>query len=126
MIAILGGLGAAIMWATTTICSSRSSRLIGAGSTLAWVMLVGLAVTLPAVVASGVPAGLDCPTVGRLVAAGGGNVLGLLLEYRGFRLGKVGVVSSIASTSAIAASRSDLSSRRKPKWATPPLSPARS
>jgi drug/metabolite transporter (DMT)-like permease len=104
MLAILGGLGAATMWATTTICSSRASRLIGAGPTLAWVMLVGLAVTLPAVVASGVPPGLDGPTVGWLVAAGGGNVLGLLLEYRGFRLGKVGVVSSIASTEgAIAA-----------------------
>ena len=104
MIAILGGLGAATMWAITTICSSRSSRLIGGASTLAWVMLVGLAVTLPAVVASGVPAGLDGSTAGWLVAAGGGNVLGLLLEYRGFRLGKVGIVSSIASTEgAIAA-----------------------
>jgi drug/metabolite transporter (DMT)-like permease len=104
MLAILGGLGAATMWTVTTICSSRSSRLIGVGSTLAWVMLVGLAITLPFVVASGVPADLDGATVGRLLVAGGGNVLGLLLEYRAFRLGKVGVVSSIASTEgAIAA-----------------------
>jgi drug/metabolite transporter (DMT)-like permease len=104
MLAILGGLGAATMWTVTTICSSRSSRLIGVGSTLAWVMLVGLAITLPVVAASGVPANLDGATVGRLVVAGGGNVFGLLLEYRAFRLGKVGVVSSIASTEgAIAA-----------------------
>ena len=104
MLAILGGLGAATMWTVTTICSSRSSRVIGVGSTLAWVMLVGLAITFPFVIASGVPADLDGAAVGRLVVAGGGNVLGLLLEYRAFRLGKVGVVSSIASTEgAIAA-----------------------
>jgi len=104
MLAILGGLGAATMWTVTTICSSRSSRVIGVGSTLAWVMLVGLAITVPFVIASGVPADLDGAAVGRLVVAGGGNVLGLLLEYRAFRLGKVGVVSSIASTEgAIAA-----------------------
>jgi drug/metabolite transporter (DMT)-like permease len=98
MLAIFGGLGAAAMWATATVCSSRSSRMIGAASTVAWVMLVGLAITLPAVVITGVPADLDGPTVGWLVAAGGGNVLGLLLEYRGLRIGKVGVVTSIAST----------------------------
>src|SRR5438093_2459914 len=104
MLAILGGLGAATMWTVTTICSSRSSRVIGVGSTLAWVMLVGLAITFPFVVASGVPANLDGATVGRLIVAGGGKVLGLLLEYRAFLLGKVGVVSSIASTDgAIAA-----------------------
>src|SRR5438093_3033825 len=104
MLAILGGLGAATMWTVTTICSSRSSRVIGVGSTLAWVMLVGLAITFPFVVASGIPANLDGATVGRLIVAGGGNVFGLLLEYRAFRLGKVGVVSSIASTEgAIAA-----------------------
>ena len=104
MLAILGGLGAATMWTVTTICSSRSARLIGAGSTLAWVMLVGLVIVLPIVVVSGVPPNLDGPTVGRLIVAGGGNVFGLLLAYRAVRLGKVGVVSSIASTEgAIAA-----------------------
>jgi uncharacterized membrane protein len=104
MLAILGGLGAATMWTVTTICSSRSARLIGAGSTLAWVMLVGLAIVLPLVLVSGVPANLDGPTIGRLVVAGGGNVFGLLLAYRAVRLGKVGVVSPIASTEgAIAA-----------------------
>ncbi|HEY1126905.1 MAG TPA: EamA family transporter, partial [Actinomycetota bacterium] len=103
MLAILGGLGAATMWTVTTICSSRSARLIGAGSTLSWVMLVGLAIVLPLVVLSE-PATLDGPTIGRLVVAGGGNVFGLLLAYRAVRLGKVGVVSPIASTEgAIAA-----------------------
>lgn len=49
MIAILGGLGAACSWAIATVCSSRSSRMIGAASVLAWVMLVGLVVSAPIV-----------------------------------------------------------------------------
>jgi drug/metabolite transporter (DMT)-like permease len=98
MLSILGGLGAAVLWATATVCSSRSSRLIGAGSALGWVMAVGLAVTLPAAIASGVPPGLDGHTLGLLITAGMGNVVGLFLEYRGFRVGKVGIVAPIAST----------------------------
>ena len=42
--AILGGLGAALMFSVGTVCSSRSSRMIGAFSVLAWVMLTGLLV----------------------------------------------------------------------------------
>src|SRR2546425_6813298 len=104
MLSILGGLGAATMWATATVCSSRSAPLIGAASALSWVMLVGFALALPAVVATGIPAGLDADALGWLVAAGAGNVLGLLLEYRGFRIGKVAIVAPIASTEgAIAA-----------------------
>jgi drug/metabolite transporter (DMT)-like permease len=104
VLAILGGLGAAVMWATTTICSSRSSRTIPASSVLAWVMVVGLVVTLPALVATGVPAGVDLGILAWLAVAGIGNVLGLLLEYAGLSIGKVGVVAPIASTEgAIAA-----------------------
>ncbi len=98
MLSILGGLGAAVLWSTATVCSSRSSRLIGAASALGWVMAVGLAVTLPAVIASGVPPGLNGRTMSLLVIAGAGNVIGLFLEYRGFRVGKVGIVAPIAST----------------------------
>ena len=104
MIAILGGLGAAACWAAATVCSSRSSRMIGAASVLAWVMLVGLVVSAPAVVFSGVPRGIDSRSVGWLSLAGTGNVVGLLLEYRALRIGKVGIVAPIASTEgAIAA-----------------------
>ena len=104
MLAIFGGLGAAVMWATTTICSSRSSRTIPASSVLAWVMVVGLVVTLPALVATGVPADVDLGILAWLAVAGIGNVLGLLLEYAGLSIGKVGVVAPIASTEgAIAA-----------------------
>ena len=98
MIAILGGLGAAVAWAIATLCSSRASRMIGSASTLAWVMLVGLVVTLPLVVAAGVPADLDWGAGGWLLVAGIGNVVGLGCVYEGFRIGKVGIVAPIAST----------------------------
>ena len=104
MIAILGGFGAALVFATATLCSSRSSRMIGASSVLAWVMIVGSLVIVPAVIVEGRPAGLDRTSLGWLAIAGAGNVLGLLLAYSGLRIGKVGLVAPIVSTEgAIAA-----------------------
>lgn len=98
MWAILGGLGAAVSWAATSLTSARASRLIGPPSTLAWVMLTGLLVVGPVALAQGKPAGLDGEALGWLALAGVGNVGGLLLLYRGFRLGGVGVVAPISST----------------------------
>jgi drug/metabolite transporter (DMT)-like permease len=104
MMAILGGLGAAFMWAGANLASARSSRLIGASSTVAWMMLVGLAVTAPLAPFSGSVAPIT-PTLGFWLAASGlGSVIGLLLVYRGLRIGKVGAVLALASTEgAIAA-----------------------
>src|SRR5262245_17013406 len=98
MWAILGGLGAAVSWAATSLLSARSSRLIGSPSTLAWVMLTGLLVVGPVALAQGKPAGLDGGALGWLAIAGAGNVGGLLLLYTGFRLGGVGVVATLSST----------------------------
>src|SRR5438046_840917 len=104
MIAILGGLGAATVFASATLCSSRSTRMIGAGPVLAWVMILGLLIVVPWAAAEGVPDGLDAASVGWLVVAGIGNVLGLLLAYSALRIGKVGIVAPIVSTEgAIAA-----------------------
>jgi drug/metabolite transporter (DMT)-like permease len=104
MIAILGGLGAATVFATATLCSSRSTRMIGAGPVLSWVMMLGFVIVVPWAVAEGVPEGLDTRSAGWLVVAGLGNVLGLLLAYSALRLGKVGIVAPIVSTEgAIAA-----------------------
>jgi drug/metabolite transporter (DMT)-like permease len=104
VIAILGGLGAAVLWAAANLASSRSSRIIGASSTVAAMMLVGLAVATPFAVASG-PLPTITPTLGLwLTASGVGGVVGLMLVYRGLRIGKVGVVLALASTEgAIAA-----------------------
>jgi drug/metabolite transporter (DMT)-like permease len=103
MVAILGGLGAALAFASSTLCSSRSSRLIGAGSVLAWVALVGLVVTVPAAVFADRPQ-LDAEAVALLGLAGVGNVVGLLLSYQALRSGMVGIVAPIVSAEgAIAA-----------------------
>ena len=104
MLAIAGGAGAALVFATVTLCNSRSSRMIGPTQLLAWVMLIGLAVIAPLVAVRGVPAGLDVRSGAWLAVAGVGNVLGLLLAYAALRRGKVGVVAPLVSTQgAIAA-----------------------
>jgi len=91
-------------WAVATLCSSRSTKMIGAPSALAWVMIVGLAVAAPLIVSGGVPAGLGAPELGWLAVAGVGNVLGLLLVYRALQIGKVSIIAPITSTEgAIAA-----------------------
>src|SRR5215207_7825565 len=104
MLAIVGGLGAALVFATVTLCNSRSSRMIGAGQLLAWIMLIGLAITGPLVALRGVPDGLDGDAWVWLGVAGVGNVVGLLLAYAGLRIGKVGIVAPMVATQgAIAA-----------------------
>jgi drug/metabolite transporter (DMT)-like permease len=104
VLAILGGLAAAAFWTVTTLCSSRASRLIGPPSTLAWVMIVGFAVTAPGAAIQGRPAQLDRSVVTWLVLSGVCNVAGLLFAYEALRLGKVGIVSPVVSTEgAIAA-----------------------
>jgi drug/metabolite transporter (DMT)-like permease len=104
MIAILGGLGAATVFATATLCSSRSTRMIGAGSVLAWVMIVGFLIVAPWAAVEGVPEGLDGSSIAWLVVVGLGNVAGLFLAYSALRIGKVGLVAPIVSTEgAIAA-----------------------
>ena len=104
MIAILGGLGAAFLWAAANLASARSSRLIGASSALAWMMLIGLVVTAPLVPFAGPLPPLTPALAFWLAASGLGSVIGLFFVYRGLRIGKVGPVLAIASTEgAIAA-----------------------
>jgi drug/metabolite transporter (DMT)-like permease len=98
MIAILGGVAAAAFFATATLCSSRSSRLIPPSSVLAWVMLTGLVALLPFVFVVDVPKRLGAAGIGWLLIAGGGNVAGLLLAYSALRIGMVGIVAPILST----------------------------
>ncbi len=98
MIAVLGGLGAALMWATSTLCSSRSSRMIGAWSVTAWVMTGGLVLNL-AILAIWRPAPpTDAATIGWLAVGGAGNLAGLVLGYSALRVGKVSLVTPIVST----------------------------
>jgi drug/metabolite transporter (DMT)-like permease len=101
--AILGGLGAAVAWAVTLLCTSRATRMIGSGSVLAWVMLTGFCIVVPWGAVVGVP-DLDRGSAAWLLIAGLGNILGLFLVYTALREGKVGIVGPIVSTEgAIAA-----------------------
>ena len=104
VLAVLGGVGAALAWAVSTLCASRSSRMISPTSVVSWVMIVGLLITAPIAAANGIPKHLGSDSAIWLLAGGGGNVLGLMLAYRALRIGKVAVVSPITSTEgAIAA-----------------------
>jgi drug/metabolite transporter (DMT)-like permease len=98
MFAIFAGSAAAVAFGVSTLCSARSSRSIGAASTVGWVAMIGLAITLPFIVATSVPPALTGSSGGWLLVSGVGNARGLLLAYQGLRVGKVGVVGPILST----------------------------
>jgi drug/metabolite transporter (DMT)-like permease len=104
LIALLGGLGAALAWGTGTLCSARASRTIGAVSVVGWVMLCGLIANLAVIAVGPSPGSLGATDISWMLVAGCGNVTGLFLEYTALRRGKVGIVTPIASTEgAIAA-----------------------
>jgi uncharacterized membrane protein len=98
VIAVLGGLGTALVWAIGTLCSSRSSRIIRPASVLAWVMLTGLAANLAIIAFGPRPVSLNAVDLRWMFTAGVGNVVGLLLAYSALRRGKVGLVAPIVST----------------------------
>jgi drug/metabolite transporter (DMT)-like permease len=104
VIALLGGLGAAFAWGASTFCSARSSRIIGAVSVVAWVMLIGLVANLALIAVGPAPGPLGAADIAWMLVSGLGNAVGLLLEYSALRRGKVGIVTPVASTEgAIAA-----------------------
>jgi drug/metabolite transporter (DMT)-like permease len=97
MAAVLGGLGAAIIWAAGSVGASQAARGLGPMLTLAWVMLIGLVFTALLLPFSGT-APVSLTALVWLVLAGAGNVGGLLLMYRALRLGRMGVVMPIVTT----------------------------
>jgi drug/metabolite transporter (DMT)-like permease len=98
VLAILGGLGAALFWATSSIASARSARLIGSWATLGWVMLLGMLIAVPATVVGGAGANFTPDALILLTISGAGNIVGLLLAYTAFKAGKVAVIAPILST----------------------------
>jgi len=103
MIAIVSGFVAAILWAASTICTSRSSRIIPPTSVLGWVLLIGMVVSAPAALVDGVPAGFGAEHATLLGLTALGNTVGLLCAYSSLRFGKVGVVAPITSAQGAAA-----------------------
>jgi drug/metabolite transporter (DMT)-like permease len=98
VLAILGGFGAALCWATSSMAAARSSRLIGSWATLGWVMLIGALIAIPATILWGGSAELTPTAIQLLVISGVGNIVGLLLAYTAFKGGKVAVIAPILST----------------------------
>jgi drug/metabolite transporter (DMT)-like permease len=104
VLAVLGGVGAAVAWSVSTLCASRSSRKLAPAAVVAWVMVFGLIITAPIAAANGIPKHLISGSGVWLLVGGGGNVLGLMLAYQALRIGQVALVSPIVSTEgAIAA-----------------------
>ncbi|MGI9196510.1 MAG: EamA family transporter [Candidatus Nanopelagicales bacterium] len=94
MVSIVFGLLTACFFASSSLLSSRSVKVIGSASSLAWAMAVGLVITTPFVLVAGVPANLSTSWPWMLVA-GLGNVIGILVAGFALRVGKVGVVAPI-------------------------------
>jgi drug/metabolite transporter (DMT)-like permease len=98
MIAVLGGLGAAVAFTVSALCASSASRSIGPAGTLGGVMAFGMAlIALPTILFADARQLTDHAIV-LLVISGLANVIGLGLEYAALRRGKVGVVVPICST----------------------------
>jgi drug/metabolite transporter (DMT)-like permease len=96
--AIIGGLAAALLWAAATLCSSRSSRMLGSRVVLGWIMVVGVIVALPVAALSPGPTTLEPSTLGLLGFSGICYVVGLQLTYAALRIGKVSIVAPIVAT----------------------------
>jgi drug/metabolite transporter (DMT)-like permease len=104
VIPILGGLGAAMLWAGATLASSRSSRMLGSRVILAWIMIVGTIIGLPIGLASGVPTSLSLQAFVLLLIAGLSYAAALYIAFTALTVGKVGIVAPIiAAEGAIAA-----------------------
>lgn len=109
MIAVLFGLTTALAWSVSTVAGSRAVRLLDQYSVVAWAMLLGLVLTLPVALASGIPPELRGANLVWFAVAGAGNIGGLLITYAALKVGKVGLVAPVAATEgAIAAVFSSL------------------
>jgi drug/metabolite transporter (DMT)-like permease len=98
VIPIIGGLTAAVLWGLSTVVASRSTKILGSQEALAWVLLLGGAAVLVIAPLTGAPAHLTPGSAAWAVVGGVGSTAGLSTMYRALRIGKVGIVSPIAST----------------------------
>ncbi len=98
MISIVFGLGTALCFAASSLIASRAAKLIGSFPVVAWTMLIGLFLTLPFVVVSGIPDSATGANLGWLLATGIGNVSGLVFATFAYRVGKVGLITPILAT----------------------------
>jgi drug/metabolite transporter (DMT)-like permease len=98
MIAVLGGLGAALAWALATLAAARASRVLGPWSTTALVVSVGFVATLPLLALETPPPAIASGDVAWLLLAGLGYAIGMVFNYAALTGGKVPVTAPIVST----------------------------
>ncbi|MFV2063682.1 MAG: EamA family transporter [Chloroflexota bacterium] len=104
MIAVLGGLIAALAWGLATVAAARASRVIGAWAATGWVVFVGLMVTIPLLLLETPADEVEVADIAWLVLAGLGYLVGLVFGYAALAGGKIPVTAPIISTEgAIAA-----------------------
>lgn len=98
MIAVIGGLGAALAWALATLAAARASRAIGPWSTTALVVFIGLLATLPLLLVEAPAEPIASEDYLWLAAAGLGYAVGTVFNYAALSGGKVPVTAPIVST----------------------------
>ena len=98
MTAVLAGLGAASAFTCTSLLISHTAATVPGFSIAAVAMVIGLAIVLPFVVWTGIPAGLDAASGRWLLVGGVAYVAGFLCSYTAFGLGQVGAVAPIVSS----------------------------
>lgn len=115
MIAVAGGLVAALAWGLATVAAARASRVIGAWAATGWVVLIGLFATVPLLWLDTPTESVEIADLGWLAVAGLGYVAGLLFAYAALSGGKIPVISPIVSTEgAIAAGLAVLAGESAP------------
>lgn len=114
-VSIAFGLATALLFAVGLVVSARLSRQLSPLVVVSSAAVVGLVIVVPLVAASGIPPGLDLPTVGLMLLGGSGTVGGLISVNASLRFGKVGVVAPIVATQgAVAVTLSVLTGRSLP------------
>jgi drug/metabolite transporter (DMT)-like permease len=98
MIAVVGGLGAAVAWALATLAAARASRVLGPWSTTALVVFIGLIATLPLVALEAPSEPIAREDLMWLTVAGLGYTIGMIFNYTALTGGKVPVTAPIVST----------------------------
>lgn len=98
MLALVCGLATALLWGSSMVVASRSSRRLGSQPALAYNMMVSLPLAAALSAIGGVPHGLHHGAVAWAVLGGVASVVGASMTYRALRIGKIGVVAPIVST----------------------------
>lgn len=98
MVAIAGGLGAALTYSCTALIISRATTEIPALSLAAGAMTVGLVMVVPLLLWVGIPAHLDLASGGWLLLGGTANVIAFVCAYSALGRANVGAVTPIIST----------------------------